>query len=332
MITVRAAISLLVLATTACQQQSETPAYTAWQTRTTGAEQPSTRATRASEAPTVIAVTSAPPITTLAAMIADERVDPSAPLPPAPGEPSVAPAIEQQARSLQALVARTEECWSNPPYARIAHFPPPECEQWFATLGAGGEASGIAIGRHLAATDRAVSGQPLDRLSAILSNSAARTGLAWVLRRIHQNAAVATEPSAAGMLRATAMDADIATFEAGTGFPVNDQPPWLSAQDPEVIATARSGAVRALRFWSRIGPSADWRAHSEQRLRLWLSADDARVIRATQLIVRRSASASLEPEAKEALRRVVRTTTQASPRALAQNLLGMLESNNRGYR
>lgn len=334
MITARAATSLFCLAVAACQQPSETPAYTGWNTRTTGAEQPSARAIRTSEAPSVATVTSAPPITTLAAMIEDERVDPSAPLPPAPAEPAIAPAVEQQARSLQALVARTAECWSNPPYARIAHSPPPECEQWFATLTAGGEASGIAIGRQLAASSATIMGPPLDRLSAMLAAPSARAGLPMLLRRAHATASVGPERAtdAEGTPRLALIQSDVSVLEGASGFPLNATPAWVSAMDPSAAEPIRASVTRALRFWSRYGARADWAALSEQRLRLWLAADEARVIRAAQLILRRSASASLEPDAKEALQRVVRTSAQSSPRAIAQSLLGMIESPNRAYR
>lgn len=329
---IRPPLALCALLVAACQQQSEAPAYTAWHTRTTGAEQPSGRVTSARAEPSPPTQPAIALITTVPAMIADERVAADEPLPPAPAEPAIAPALEERARALQALVARTEECWTNPAYARIAHFPPAECEQWFDALARGGDASSVAIGRHLASRERPMGSQPLDRLSAILSADSSHAGLALILRRLHQTALrEAPEREPMGQ-RAMAMDADVGTFEISVGYPVNVGPSWVSPYDASAVGNARESAVRALRFWTRYASASDWRALSEQRLRLWLAADEARVIRATQLILRRSASAALEPQAKESLRRVLRETTRAEPRAIAQSLLGMIESPNRDYR
>ncbi len=324
----------------ACQPQSEGTTFTQWNTATTGAER--TRPTSAgvttpvtTPTPVVTPVSEMPTsaINTMALMLAEEAVAPGDPVPQPPATPVISPAIEPRVRELRAIVERTDDCWSSAPMMRIAHMPPRECGQWFETLARGGEASGHAIGQFLAANVRGMNSAPSERLSEILASTEAQSGGAYVVRRIHAliDAISAEQPqtfngSAAPPL--ALMHTNLRVFEQSTGFPVNETALWNNSFDAEGAAKARPAAVRALRFWSRNGQAASsWQSLSDQRLRLWLSADDPRALRASALILSRRGSAHLRAEAERALNRVDTSTSSAEARVYARMLLRRFQPN-----
>jgi hypothetical protein len=333
----------------ACHRQSDERAYSPWQTRTiTGAERrassdPEATATSAGTGTSAATTTptATPPagelptsaITTLAAMLAEERVQADDPVPSAPPEPAIPTAIEQRVRDLRVIAERTSDCWTSEPYMRIAHTPPRECPRWFEQLANAGEAGGYAIGQVLA-TEPNGNRQRFAHLAEILAANGAQSGTPYVLRRIHETLgrlSGAPSPTQAQRTRpelppASALVASVRAFEQITGFPVNETPAWENIYDASYAAKARPMGVRALRFWQRNGTaSPSWPSLSEQRLRLWLSADDARVIRAATLIQARRANNNLRPEALQALRRVNGTTSSAEARNYARIVLSQLE-------
>jgi hypothetical protein len=269
----------------------------------------------------------------MALMLAEEAVAPGDPVPQPPATPVISPAIEPRVRELRAIVERTDDCWSSSPMMRIAHMPPRECGQWFETLARGGEASGHAIGQYLATNLHGLNSAPSERLSEILASTEAQSGGAYVVRRIHGLIdAISAEPpqtfngNAAPPL--VQMHTNLRVFELSTGFPVNETALWNNSFDAEAAAKTRPGAVRALRFWSRNGQvAASWQSLSDQRLRLWLSADDARALRASSLILSRRASAHLRAEAERALNRVDTGTSSAEARVYARMLLRRFQPN-----
>lgn len=330
----------------ACQTQSESDQLGQWQTTTTGSERPANTQARETttvtpsdprttpSAPAIATVDNArtlptSAITTVAAMLVEERVDPSDPLPQAPPEPVAPPALEPQIRSLTATVARTNECWGTEPYMRIAHNPPAECNQWFEAIAHGGEASGFAIGRYLSTLQQPMQGGPATRLTEILASTEAHSGIAFVLRRLHSSIASANVPDRNAPPNPQVfygIETNVRLFEQTTGFPVNELPTWQNIYDGDPITKSKPMVARSLRYWERNGAAASsWSALSEQRLRLWLSADDARVVRAAQLINARRASAHLKPAAIEALNRVAASTSSAEARAHARALVNALQ-------
>ncbi|MFO0559452.1 MAG: hypothetical protein U0269_15655 [Polyangiales bacterium] len=337
------------VALAACHPQSDESTYSPWQTRTTaGAERrassdPEATATSAgtgteTSAATATATTPAgelptSAITTLAAMLAEERVQADDPVPSAPPEPTIPTAIERRVRDLHTIAERTSDCWMSEPYMRIAHIPPRECPRWFEQLANAGEAGGYAIGQVLA-TEPNGGGQRFAHLAEILAANGAQSGTPYVLRQIHETLGRLSgdaSPTQAQRTRpelppASALAASVRAFEQITGFPVNETPAWENIYDASYAAKARPMGVRALRFWQRNGAaSPSWPSLSEQRLRLWLSADDARVIRAATLIQARRANNNLRAEALQALRRVNSTTSSAEARSYARMAISQLE-------
>jgi hypothetical protein len=327
----------------ACQPQSEGTTFTQWNTATTGAERPratsatvTTTTTPATPAVTPVSEMPTSAINTMALMLAEEAVEPGDPVPQPPAAPVISPTIEPRVRELRAIVERTDECWSSSPMMRIAHMPPRECGQWFETLARGGEASGHAIGQFLAENAQGLNSAPGERLAEILASTEAQSGSAYVLRRIHGliDAIAAAPPETYNGNSApplVLMNNNVRVFEQSTGFPVNETALWNNSFDASAAAKIRPAAVRALRFWTRNGQAASsWQSLSDQRLRLWLSADDPRALRATSLILSRRGSAHLRDEAERALRRIDTGTSSAEARVYARMLLARFQPNANG--
>lgn len=334
----------------ACHPQSDDSSVAPWQTRTTaGAERrsssdpestgaASSTATAATATATTAASTTTPAsalptsaITTLAAMMAEERVLADDPMPEAPPEPPVPAPMERRVRELRVVAERTSECWMSEPYMRVMHMPPRECGTWFEQLAHGGEASGFAIGSVLS-SGRLASSETLSRLAEIMATTEAHSGTAFVLRQIHST--ISRDPNAAptqaqrvnGLSPVFEVMGTVRAFEQITGFPVNETSMWENMYDAGAMVKARPMAVRALRFWQRNGDAQpSWQSLSDQRLRLWLTADDVRVIRAAMLINDRRASAHLRAEAIQALNRVNSTTSSAEARNYARAALSQLQ-------
>ncbi len=269
----------------------------------------------------------APSLLSLSELDEDERVSASDPLPAAPPEPVPSPSIAPQVRALSAIVARTSECWTTSPEMRIYHAAPADCSEWFDALARGGEASAFAIGQHLGENVHAINDAPFSRLVEILASTEAQAAVPFLLRRMHASVAYSeaaqrqAAPSHAQPMGPWVFERVVSAFERTTGFPVNVSAPWTWAQDdrgPKDRATAQ----RALLFWERNGTNAaQWPTLSEQRLRAWLAADEARVVRAASIVLERSASASLVAVARQALERLEATTRSAEARAAARALL-----------
>ncbi|MBL8683963.1 MAG: hypothetical protein JNK05_32625 [Myxococcales bacterium] len=264
----------------------------------------------------------------------DERVGPSEPLLGAPDEPAIPPAIAPQVSAMQAIVVRTTECWNAPMYSRIAHAAPPDCSEWFAQLAHGGEASAIAIGRHVSDNAHQFNSGPLDQLVEILAKTEARSGVPYLLRRMRSIAApeARLEQQASQVMAVSnpgwVLERLVYAFERATGFPVNTHGAWAS----EDQSTAHRSAVqRALRFWEHHGAnSGQWAALSDARLRSWLGADGARIIRAATIVHDRAGSTTLVPVARQALERLEATTPDASVRANARTLLAQYRNEGSG--
>jgi hypothetical protein len=263
----------------------------------------------------------------------DERVSDNEPLPPAPSEPVIPTSVAPSVQALFTLVERTAECGGTSMQFgthRVLH--PPHCDASLPQLERGGAGIEHAIGRYLLTQRVPFDSSMIQHWSRLLLSVESRNWLAYVLRLLHSWIDSPPEPTANERrlleLRSYAqnVEAFVALFERATGVPVDDRKPWEFASRDDVSAF-RPAVIRALRFWRQYGSrESEWPTLSQQRIQLWLAADDARVIRAATLVMNRNETRGpLGLMMRLALERVIRSTRSGPAASAADRLLLRLQ-------